>query len=93
MNVNFLPAPIPYTMSSIPTPAGHQADLNNIMGMVEGLSHQLEENREATARIVEKMGLIRSRAMEDVLTKDELLRIVSMDENGQFLDFASHGEL
>ncbi|KAI8404039.1 hypothetical protein BFJ69_g1410 [Fusarium oxysporum] len=36
----------------VPTPAGHQAELNYIYGMVEELSRQLAENRRVTEDIV-----------------------------------------
>ncbi|KAI1820445.1 hypothetical protein F4861DRAFT_542956 [Xylaria intraflava] len=47
-----------------PTPAGHQAELNIIYGMVEELSRQLAENRRVTEEIVSGLGRVRNRAHE-----------------------------
>ncbi|RYP44624.1 hypothetical protein DL768_008945 [Monosporascus sp. mg162] len=56
-----------------PTPAGHQAELNLIYGMVEELSRQLAENRRVTEDIVSGLGRVRNRARERGLTNDEVL--------------------
>jgi hypothetical protein len=56
-----------------PTPAGHQAELNIIYGMVEELSRQLAENRRVTEDIVTGLGRVRNRARERGLGNDELL--------------------
>jgi hypothetical protein len=45
-----------------PIPAGHQAELNYIYGMVEELSRQLTENRRVTEEIVSGLGRVRNRA-------------------------------
>ncbi|KAI1331697.1 hypothetical protein F5Y16DRAFT_241297 [Xylariaceae sp. FL0255] len=56
-----------------PTPAGHQAELNIIYGMVEELSRQLNENRRFTEDIVSGLGRVRQRAHERGLGNEELL--------------------
>ncbi|KAI6086763.1 hypothetical protein F4821DRAFT_237402 [Hypoxylon rubiginosum] len=56
-----------------PTPAGHQAELNLIYGMVEELSRQLAENRRVTEDIVSGLGRVRNRARERGLTNDQVL--------------------
>ncbi|KAI1389351.1 uncharacterized protein F4822DRAFT_198179 [Hypoxylon trugodes] len=56
-----------------PTPAGHQAELNIIYGMVEELSRQLAENRRVTEDIVSGLGRVRNRARERGLTNDQVL--------------------
>ena len=71
-------------MTGIPTPAGHQQDLNYVMGMVEELSRTLEENRRLTESIVEKVGQVRERAKTMNLTNDELIAMVAAEVNGEF---------
>ncbi|KAI1431178.1 hypothetical protein GGR50DRAFT_689910 [Xylaria sp. CBS 124048] len=56
-----------------PTPAGHQAELNIIYGMVEELSRQLAENRRVTEDIVSSLGRVRNQAHERGRGNDELL--------------------
>ncbi|KAI1372546.1 hypothetical protein F4677DRAFT_449236 [Hypoxylon crocopeplum] len=56
-----------------PTPAGHQAELNIIYGMVEELSRQLAENRRVTEDIVSGLGRVRNRARDRGLTNDQVL--------------------
>ncbi|KAH9994373.1 hypothetical protein F4779DRAFT_608138 [Xylariaceae sp. FL0662B] len=56
-----------------PTPAGHQAELNIIYGMVEELSRQLADNRRVTEEIVSGLGRVRNRARERGLANDEVL--------------------
>ncbi|KAH7030772.1 uncharacterized protein B0I36DRAFT_243815 [Microdochium trichocladiopsis] len=56
-----------------PTPAGHQAELNIIYGMVEELSRQLAENRRVTEDIVSSLGRVRNRARERGLSNDDVL--------------------
>ncbi|KAK5628742.1 hypothetical protein RRF57_004457 [Xylaria bambusicola] len=56
-----------------PTPAGHQAELNIIYGMVEELSRQLADNRRVTEEIVSGLGRVRNRARERGLGNEELL--------------------
>ncbi|RDA84719.1 hypothetical protein CP532_5249 [Ophiocordyceps camponoti-leonardi (nom. inval.)] len=56
-----------------PTPAGHQAELNYIYGMVEELSKQLADNRRVTEDIVTGLGRVRSRARSHALNNDDLI--------------------
>ncbi|KAF2966078.1 hypothetical protein GQX73_g7500 [Xylaria multiplex] len=56
-----------------PTPAGHQAELNIIYGMVDELSRQLADNRRVTEEIVSGLGRVRNRARERGLGNEELL--------------------
>ncbi|KAI2601982.1 hypothetical protein GGR54DRAFT_559119 [Hypoxylon sp. NC1633] len=63
----------PGAMSVGPTPAGHQAELNIIYGMVEELSRQLAENRRVTEDIVSGLGRVRNRARDRGLTNDQVL--------------------
>ncbi|KAI0018616.1 hypothetical protein F4780DRAFT_750245 [Xylariomycetidae sp. FL0641] len=56
-----------------PTPAGHQAELNIIYGMVDELSRQLAENRRVTEDIVSGLGRVRDRARGRGMTNDEIL--------------------
>lgn len=72
-----------YGMATIPTPAGHQADLNNIMSMVEKLSEQLEANRKITGNITAKMDTIRQRAADGDLSNEELLVLTSDSINSK----------
>lgn len=58
----------------MPTPAGHQAELNYIYMMVEELSRQLAENRRVTEEIVSSLHKIRLRAKNGNLSNDELLQ-------------------
>jgi hypothetical protein len=56
-----------------PTPAGHQAELNVIYGMVEELSRQLADNRRQTEDIVNGLGRVRNRARERGLGNEDVL--------------------
>ncbi|KAJ2903544.1 hypothetical protein MKZ38_009669 [Zalerion maritima] len=60
-------------MVGVPTPAGHQTELNYIYNMVEELSRQLAENRRVTEEIVAGLGRVRQRARNGDLGNDELL--------------------
>ncbi|KAI1850351.1 hypothetical protein JX266_004209 [Neoarthrinium moseri] len=62
-----------------PTPAGHQAELNIIYGLVEELSRQLAENRRQTEDIVSGIGRVRNRAHERGLGNDEVLGEIADD--------------
>lgn len=68
---------------SIPTPAGHQAELNYIYGMVEELSRQLADNRRTTEEIVNGLGRVRSRARADGESNDGIINGASEDINGK----------
>ncbi|KAG6012864.1 hypothetical protein E4U43_007611 [Claviceps pusilla] len=68
-------APIP----AAPTPAGHQAELNYIYGMVEELSRQLADNRRVTEEIVNGLGRVRNRAKTQNMSNDELILSAAAD--------------
>ncbi|KAG5979282.1 hypothetical protein E4U55_005335 [Claviceps digitariae] len=68
-------APIP----AAPTPAGHQAELNYIYGMVEELSRQLADNRRVTEEIVNGLGKVRNRAKTQNMSNDELILSAAAD--------------
>lgn len=67
-----------------PTPAGHQAELNYIYGMVEELSKQLADNRRVTEDIVSGLGRVRNRAKNQSLSNDELIDSAAQDIDGKF---------
>ncbi|KAK7419814.1 hypothetical protein QQZ08_010702 [Neonectria magnoliae] len=67
----------------VPTPAGHQAELNYIYGMVEELSRQLAENRRVTEDIVSGLGRVRNRAKTHGLGNEEVIDGVADNLNGQ----------
>lgn len=67
----------------IPTPAGHQQDLNLIHSMVEEYARLMEENRQSTARVLDAAGRVRQRAMNESLTNEELLGEVNKELNGR----------
>ncbi|TWU72055.1 hypothetical protein ED733_002825 [Metarhizium rileyi] len=66
-------------MPSGPTPAGHQAELNYIYGMVEELSRQLADNRRVTEDIVNGLGKVRNKAKNQSLSNDELIASAAPD--------------
>jgi len=68
-------------LTGLPTPAGHQSDLNYVMSMVEELSRALDQNRRVTESIVEKVGRVRERAQHLELTNDELIATVAAELN------------
>jgi hypothetical protein len=70
-------------MVGYPTPAGHQSDLNYLMGMVEELSAVLRHNQQTMASIVEKTGKVRLKAQNLNLTNDELIAVVAAELNGR----------
>ncbi|KAM3435442.1 hypothetical protein NHJ13734_005565 [Beauveria thailandica] len=65
----------------MPTPAGHQAELNYIYGMVEELSRQLAENRRATEDIVSGIGRVRNRARTQGLSNDQVIGAAAEEIN------------
>ncbi|KAM3510499.1 hypothetical protein MY11210_005849 [Beauveria gryllotalpidicola] len=67
----------------MPTPAGHQAELNYIYGMVEELSRQLAENRRATEDIVNGLGRVRNRARIQGLSNDQVIGAAAEEINRQ----------
>lgn len=66
----------------MPTPAGHQAELHYIYGMVEDLSKQLSDNRRVTEDIVTGLGRIRNRARSHTLSNEDLMVAAADDING-----------
>lgn len=75
---------LPGIMAGLPTPAGHQSDLNYVYGMVEELSRTLAENRAASERINAAVGRVRQRALELNMTNDEIVTSVASDLHGKF---------
>ncbi|EGX90328.1 hypothetical protein CCM_06746 [Cordyceps militaris CM01] len=67
----------------MPTPAGHQAELNYIYGMVEELSRQLAENRRVTEDIVSGLGRVRNRARIQGLDNDQIIDAAAEEINRQ----------
>lgn len=76
---------MPAMMAGLPTPAGHQSDLNYIQQMVEQLSAVLEENRLVSERITVSADRVRERALEMDMTNDEMIKEVSAALNGTFM--------
>lgn len=70
-------------MPAGPTPAGHQAELNYIYGMVEELSRQLADNRRVTEDIVNGLGKVRTKAKNQNLSNDELIASAASDLQGE----------
>ncbi|EXF85521.1 hypothetical protein CFIO01_13097 [Colletotrichum fioriniae PJ7] len=70
---------VPNGMGGVPTPAGQQAELNYIYGMVEELSRQLTENRRVTEDIVSGLGRVRSRARMQGMGNDDLIHDAADD--------------
>ncbi|KAG5954796.1 hypothetical protein E4U58_007469 [Claviceps cyperi] len=66
-------------MPAAPTPAGHQAELNYIYGMVEELSRQLADNRRVTEDIVNGLGRVRNKAKTLNMSNDELIMSAAAD--------------
>ena len=75
-------AAMPGMMGGLPTPAGHQADLNYIYNMVESLHNELAETRARSERIVAAAGIIRQRALEQSLTPEQIVAGVANELNG-----------
>ncbi|KAK1971451.1 hypothetical protein LY78DRAFT_567824 [Colletotrichum sublineola] len=74
---------VPNGMGGVPTPAGQQAELNYIYGMVEELSRQLAENRRVTEDIVSGLGRVRSRARTQGMSNDDLIHNAADDIHAQ----------
>jgi Asp-tRNA(Asn)/Glu-tRNA(Gln) amidotransferase C subunit len=68
-------------MVGLPTPAGHQTELNYIYGMVEELSRQLGDNRRAMEEIVSGLGRLRNRARVQSMSNEELINAASDEIN------------
>ncbi|KAL1840968.1 hypothetical protein VTJ49DRAFT_7574 [Mycothermus thermophilus] len=74
---------MPGGMPPFPVPAGHQAELNYIYGMVEELSRQLAENQRTLEEVVAGVGRVRSRARAQSLGNDELIDAASDEIKAQ----------
>jgi methylthioribose-1-phosphate isomerase len=68
---------------ALPTPAGHQQELNLVYGMVEELSRQLAENRRVTDDIINGLGRVRTKAKAHGMGNDDILRSAAEDINVQ----------
>jgi hypothetical protein len=69
-------------MVGIPTPAGHQAELNYIYGMVEELSRQLAENKRVMEDVISGVGRVRGRARQHALGNEEIIETAADEVNG-----------
>lgn len=69
-------------MTGLPTPAGHQSDLNYLYQMVETLSSELMEQRKLTSHIIEAAGLLRNRALNSDLSNQEIIDVLAPNING-----------
>lgn len=67
-----------------PVPAGHQAELNYIYGMVEELSRQLAENKRALEDVVSGVGRVRTRARAQALGNEDIISSAAEEVTGQF---------
>ncbi|KAF4989785.1 hypothetical protein FGRMN_8877 [Fusarium graminum] len=74
----------------VPTPAGHQAELNYIYGMVEELSRQLAENRRVTEDIVSGLGRVRNKAKTQGVNNQQVIEGAAEDINGQEQNIDAH---
>ncbi|KAK3327152.1 hypothetical protein B0T19DRAFT_154665 [Cercophora scortea] len=74
---------MPGAMVGLPTPAGHQAELNYIYGMVEELSRQLAQNQRALEDVVTGVGRVRNRARTQSLGNEELINAAADDVKAQ----------
>ena len=68
----------------MPAPAGHQAELNYIYGMVEELSRQLAENRRVTEDIVSGLGKVRNKAKAQGMSNNEVIESAAEAVTGMF---------
>ncbi|KAG9241715.1 hypothetical protein BJ878DRAFT_427525 [Calycina marina] len=64
-------------MVGYPTPAGHQADLNYIMGMVDQLSAIHRQNEATTTGILDKIGQVQKKAASLQFSNDEIIGLAS----------------
>lgn len=69
-------------MANLPTPAGHQSDLNYLHQMVETLSAELQQQRNMTSHIIEAAGLLRNRALNNDLSNAEVIEALAPHING-----------
>lgn len=73
---------VPGAGMPIPTPAGHQAELNYIYSMVEELSRQLADNRRVTEEIVTGLGRVRNKAKVQALDNGQMIDSAAEEING-----------
>lgn len=73
---------VPGAAMPIPTPAGHQAELNYIYSMVEELSRQLADNRRVTEEIVTGLGRVRNKAKSQALDNEQMIDSAAEEING-----------
>lgn len=66
----------------MPTPAGHQAELNYIYNLVDELSQQLANNRRVTENIVSGLGRVRVRARHQGLGNEEVIAAAADNLHG-----------
>lgn len=74
----------------VPTPAGHQAELNYIYSMVEELSRQLADNRRVTEEIVTGLGRVRNKAKTQNLDNGQMIDLAAEDINSTASDSLKH---
>ncbi|KAH6627121.1 hypothetical protein B0J18DRAFT_489879 [Chaetomium sp. MPI-SDFR-AT-0129] len=77
---------MPGGMVPYPTPAGHQAELNYIYGMVEELSRQLADNQRTLEEVVAGVGRVRSRARNQALGNEDLVNSAADEAKDSNLD-------
>lgn len=73
---------MPGGMVPYPAPAGHQAELNYIYGMVEELSRQLADNQRTLEEVVAGVGRVRSRARNQALGNEDLVNSAADEAKG-----------
>jgi len=85
---------LPAGMTGLPTPAGHQSDLNTIMNMIAELGRLTAHNQGLTEHVTSSVGRVRARAQEQNLKNDEVINLVSdeLNETAKNLD-AENSEL
>ena len=80
-------------MVGFPTPAGHQADLNFIMNMVDELSRTLKLNQEIAGGVIDKIGQVREKAKTLNLDNDEMIALAAETLNRECLEDLSYFRL
>jgi len=78
---------LPGAVVGLPTPAGHQAELNYIYGMVEELSRQLAQNQRALEDVVAGVGRVRNRARSQSLRNEDLISSTADEVKGMYIPF------
>ena len=79
----------PGGMVGLPTPAGHQAELNYIYGIVEELSRQLSQNQRIMEEVVSGVGRVRSRARTYSLGNEDMISAAADEVKGNYLRLPS----